>query len=365
MSDQSPYTLTAEHRKELDPWAEKWIANALSTKPMTSDEKMDCVQHVKELYQMVGMNAPEHIIFVPSPYVGAICAGFAAVMEQTKSAGNPIKFTIPEMVKYVLESSHSSNYNSKKWFLNPYSVRKLAAYFGLGEDAIDAVKNANRMYNGGNQFSAWVSYVSFFRHIAKFDIDYTKWNPYERLAELSGPRFMYHSFCIISDRPRLLTVDRANSRPHNDTGPFCEWSDGFKLFTINGVRIPAWIVLSPDLLSVQAINDESNAEVRRIMIDKYGVEKYIQNSNATIVNADEFGTLYIKIVPGDIPIMMVKVKNSTKETDGTYKDYWLRVDPDAYGGLKTARAAVASTWRNRDGSLIFKSPDDYILVKET
>ena len=59
--------------------------------------------------------------------------------------------------------------------------------------------------------------------------------------------------------------------------------------------------------------------------------------------------------------MMVKVVNSTIEPDGTYKDYFIRVSPNAYGGLKTARAAVASTWRNNDAerSLVFKNPEDY------
>lgn len=41
------------------------------------------------------------------------------------------------------------------------------------------------------------------------------------------------------------------------------------------------------------------------------------------------------------------------------KDYFIRCDPKAYGGLKTAHAAVASTWRNADGSMLFEKPEDY------
>ena len=39
-------------------------------------------------------------------------------------------------------------------------------------------------------------------------------------------------------------------------------------------------------------------------------------------------------------IVMVKVRNSTPEPDGSVKDYWLRVPPD----MKTARSAVAWTF---------------------
>jgi hypothetical protein len=37
---------------------------------------------------------------------------------------------------------------------------------------------------------------------------------------------------------------------------------------------------------------------------------------------------------------MVKLRNSTREPDGSFKPYWLRVDPRC----ETAHAAVAWTW---------------------
>ena len=33
------YELTERHRNELKPWAERWIANAMSTKQMDDEEK--------------------------------------------------------------------------------------------------------------------------------------------------------------------------------------------------------------------------------------------------------------------------------------------------------------------------------------
>ena len=108
-------------------------------------------------------------------------------------------------------------------------------------------------------------------------------------------------------------------------------------------------------------------EVRRVKIDQYGQSRYLQDTGAEVVAEDDFGVLYRKSLGDDEALMMVKVVNSTPEPDGTFKDYFIRVDPNAYGGLKTARAAIASTWRNEDESLMFDDPNDYCdqLVAQT
>jgi hypothetical protein len=64
---------------------------------------------------------------------------------------------------------------------------------------------------------------------------------------------------------------------------------------------------------------------------------------------------------------MIDLLNSTPEPDGTVKRYLLRVQPDAYDGAASTDclAAIASTWRNADGSLTFKRPSDYAPVFES
>jgi hypothetical protein len=69
----------------------------------------------------------------------------------------------------------------------------------------------------------------------------------------------------------------------------------------------------------------------------------------------------------DEPLTIVKVKNSTPESDGSFKDYFIRVDPRAYRGKasKVAQAAVASTWRDEDGELFFENYEDYVLTQQS
>jgi len=180
------------------------------------------------------------------------------------------------------------------------------------------------MWNGGNQWSGWVAYLSFFRHVAKLNLDYSKWEHYEAAAIHSGPRIMHQEFCLISDRPEILTVDDQN-RPHNVDGPFCRWRDGTALYAVHGVRVPWWIVEHPDRITVDAIGNETNAEVRRVMIERYGQARYIQDIGAEKIHEDDFGVLYRVELQGDDPLVMVKVVNTTPNADGTYRDYFLPV----------------------------------------
>ena len=118
------------------------------------------------------------------------------------------------------------------------------------------------MWQGGNQWSAWDSFLTFFQDVAQLPIDYSKYNHWRVLSEHSGPRIMHPDFCMICDRPELLTVDEAN-RPHGESGPFCRWRDGSALYMWHGTPIPAdWIenraALDP-LTVLQAQNVEARA----------------------------------------------------------------------------------------------------------
>jgi hypothetical protein len=234
----------------------------------------------------------------------------------------------------------------EQWYDVPVrSLIELAQeLFGEGKGAKDALECAYysdywRMWDGGNQWSGWVAYISFFRYVAKLSIDYSKWEHYEKAAIHSGPRVMHREFCIVSDRPELLLVDEQN-RPHSLTGPFCRWRDGTALYAVHGVRVPGWIIERPERITIKRIVEEGNAEIRRVMIEKIGAEKFLREAGAKRVQADDFGTLYRVEFEGDEPLQMVEVENSSPELDGSFKKYMIRVPPQ----ITTAHEAVAWTW---------------------
>jgi hypothetical protein len=173
--------------------------------------------------------------------------------------------------------------------------------------------------------------------------------------------FPFKGIILTSDRPEKTFVN-TQGRLHSLDGPAIQYRDGWGLWAVNGVRVARYIVEAPEEITVEKIEVETNAEVRRVMVDRYlgGMAKYVLDSKADVVHKDEFGTLYRKAQEDDEDIWMVHVV-----CPSTQREYFLGVDPNAYGGLKTARAAVASTWRNKDGALTFAKPEDYFPLVET
>ena len=55
------YTLTDEHRLQLKPWADKWIANALSTRAMDSAEREIVRDAVNRMYDAAKLTRPKKL----------------------------------------------------------------------------------------------------------------------------------------------------------------------------------------------------------------------------------------------------------------------------------------------------------------
>jgi hypothetical protein len=172
-------------------------------------------------------------------------------------------------------------------------------------------------------------------------------------------------------------VHRSNGRRrlHCATGPALE-SDVESLYFWNGALVPAFVVTRPEWITIKHIESETNAEVRRVMIERYGSARYVVDSGATVVDSRPINheiiglcdaKLLVKKINGDEDIVYVDLLNSTPEPDGTVKRYMLRVDPRAYDGqaAKNAQAAAASTWRNKDGSLTYARWQDYAPQAES
>lgn len=170
----------------------------------------------------------------------------------------------------------------------------------------------------------------------------------------------YEGVVLLSERPTACNVD-AEGRLHCENGPALGYGDGYGVWSWHGTRVTQQIIENPETLTVDQIKSETNAEVRRVMLTRYGEARYLQDIGASVVNTDEFGSLYRADLVGDEPLEMVRVLNSTPEPDGSIKTYWLRVEP----GSKTAQEAIASTWRYPDGSRVFQKAQDYAPVMET
>jgi hypothetical protein len=194
--------------------------------------------------------------------------------------------------------------------------------------------------------------------------------------------YQRRDFVMVHECPTVSHWERINPstlRLHSADGPAIAYQDGWGVYAIHGVRIPfeqRHIVERPEAITVEEIEAEENTEIRRVMIDRYGPARYVADSGARVVcelGADHpivglrTARLLRKDVPRHEPIIYADLLNSTPEPDGTVKRYMLRIDPEAYDGeaSRNLLAAVASTWRNADGSLHFADWRDYAPVFES
>lgn len=156
----------------------------------------------------------------------------------------------------------------------------------------------------------------------------------------------YETICFLCEPPQTIFFNDRGFL-HNTNAPAITFKDGFNIYMNNGVALSEQIAMRPNELAVEQINGEQNVEVRRIMIQQYGTEKYLEDSGAQAIDSDPaYGVLYRKEQTMDEPIVMVKVINATPEPDGSSpKAYFLRVPPY----IATAKEAVAWTF-NMEGN---------------
>lgn len=153
------------------------------------------------------------------------------------------------------------------------------------------------------------------------------------------PVCAFAEIAFISKKPIHSEINE-EGQYHSEDGAALEYEDGFKLYSLNGVTLSEKTVIAPHTLTVEEIDAEINLEIRRVMLERFGIGRYVLDSNAQIVSQDEVGILYRKFMTGDEPISLVRVKNSTPEPDGSIREYFLRVPP----WVTTPKEAVAWTF---------------------
>ncbi|WP_405011586.1 DUF6745 domain-containing protein [Kitasatospora sp. NBC_01539] len=163
--------------------------------------------------------------------------------------------------------------------------------------------------------------------------------PLAEVAAQTGWWWPYEGVVLIAERPVALHRDEAGRLDRAD-GPALAFADGFALHAWRGMPVPADFLAGLAEVTAERIRTEENAELRRVMLEFYGYDRYLAESGAEPVHRDDTGVLWRILLPGDEAVVMVEVVNSTAEPDGTFRTYWLRVPPST----RTARAGVAWTF---------------------
>ncbi|MEV5826183.1 DUF6745 domain-containing protein [Spirillospora sp. NPDC052242] len=328
-------------------------------------------------YAAAGLPAPERVLWVPSPLRGAVAAAVlaghaealraAGLDEQVEraradlgadaDAGASVRDTVRTRPWEAERAAAAAELGAAGWprawadsggllwdQVQSLVTRVRAAVGAVAapdpEEATDEQAHAESLLRAatldavlGQHDAPW---LALFESLGRLDGRLSGlaevarsanwWWPYERLA-------------ICCERPSELHRDEPG-RLHRGDGPALAHPDGFALHAWRGMPIPPDFVESLTDLSADRILREENAELRRVMLEIYGYDRYLADVGAKPVHQDETGVLWSIDLPGDEPVVMVEVVNSTPEPDGTYRTYYLRVPP----ATRTAREGVAWTF---------------------
>lgn len=143
-------------------------------------------------------------------------------------------------------------------------------------------------------------------------------------------------------KPRVHTelVDRRRQL-HNSEYAAVE-SDVENLYFWHGVLVPAFVVVNPELITADHVLKEENAEVRRVMIERMGIERFLAEADAKVLGSDvdlagQNRRLLAIELPSDPDGRLVAVEVNCPSTA---HQYILRVPPT----MKTCQQAVAWTF---------------------
>jgi hypothetical protein len=316
--------------------ADGWLARGLAAVPA---DRVDAEAGVGQAYELAGLKAPERIEWRGSPAAGARTAqelwtaGEAGASVRATVRTRPWANARAELVARLGPAGwarHWAAAGARTWQLltdrlvTPIRSRveaDLASMDGARLRLLDAVH--------GQHDGAWLAPFDGVPQLAGL----------ARVARSAGWWWPYERVAVLTERPAALHRDNVGRLHHGD-GPALSYPDGWQLYAWRGMPIPPEVAAELPNLTVKRIQAEENAEVRRVMLEFFGFDRYLRECDAKKVHIDETGVLWRADLPNDEPLVMVEVVNSTPEPDGTRRTYFLRVPPT----IRTARAAVAWTF---------------------
>ncbi|MFH8628240.1 DUF6745 domain-containing protein [Streptomyces vietnamensis] len=314
--------------------ADRWRAVAAATGP---GDRAAAEAGVRSAYRSAGLAPPERILWADSPPAAVtLLQGLTDVGRSVRDEVRTRPWAeerrrLHDALGPAGWAAHWQATGARLWDLTRSLADRIRA--GVTEAAgADAAEVRLLLLDAvlGQHDAAW---------LAAFDGQGDRLAGLATVAEHAGWWWPYENAVVICRRPVELHRDEAGRLDRGD-GPALAFADGFALHAWRGMPVPAEFLAGLADLTPERIREEENAELRRVMLEYFGYDRYLAASGARHQHRDETGVLWRIELADDEDVVMVEVVNSTPEPDGTHRTYWLRVPPTT----RTAREGVAWTF---------------------
>jgi len=344
--------LTPEQEAQLPAIRDKWIAIGLSTERA---DRTRAEAAVRLAYLQGGLAAPARIVWAGSPMAGARLASSLARARSQRLAPKSsleVRSHVTEQVTLRASNLISSQVSKavRSEVVNQVASQVAGQVWGPVRHHIERQIEGRLDGAGYGQHDA--HWIAFYDALGRLGVDVPGLEGLTELTASCGWWWPFEDVCVLSERHTVLARD-GQGRLHSANGPAVAYPDGWLVYAWHGVGVAESIILHPETITIADIQSERDVEVRRVLLERYGFDRYIMDMGAMPIHADDTGTLYRCELEGDEPLVVVSVMNSTPESDATRKRYVLRVPPD----MTRAREAVAWTF--------YQKAEDYRPALET
>ena len=344
--------LNDEQQRQVDAVWREWSGVHLSTDPA---DRPRAERGMLLAYREAGLPPPERIVWCDSPLAGARAAavvlassgqtrvdlltGAARVLLQ-HTLVEPLDRTWPRVSRgawaelaRLVDSWPGTRVGGLRLLLHDEVADELAAWLGRTRwEAIEWGRFA------GQPVAQDLARCDLLRRVAGIG-GFGRLRGFVEVTRSAGWCWPFERTVVLSERPHRMALDDLR-RLHAAGGPALAYRDGFALWRWHGTRVPRWVIEQPATITPEAIRDESDVQVRRVLVDRYGPDRYLREAGGEVVQRDHCGNLWRAEMPGDEPLTMIEVRNATIEPDGSRRTFWLRVPPQ----VQTALEGVAWTF---------------------
>jgi hypothetical protein len=275
---------------------------------------------VKLLYENAGKNMPR-IIFSDSPWQAMVIAAFLRGANLRDNLGDNLRANLGDNLwdnlwdnlRDNLGDNLRANLGDNLWD----NLRdNLWANLGdnlranLGDNLWDNLRDNLGDNLRDNLWDIYRETMFFYWHKAHLGYlqggeicghghDAKKWDVYKKITQNLDSVFPYENLCIVCDHPVECHWSDRGLGLHNDSGMAIQWHDGYGLWMIDGYQVPEALVMHPELQTLDDINAEKNAEIKRIRINKFGWSRYLSESNAILLDTNLTGYAWETLIACD------------------------------------------------------------------
>lgn len=330
--------LTKKQMDIIPSWIEKYTNEGLSTEPC---DPVMCAKDMDAYYvEILGREKPKGTVLMPSPMEAwkAVCVvADDDLMKRVRKD--------PMTAEYFAEIIRTEKINILE-FVWPY--------------------------NSGSFWIAWKALYKYMEEVVGVEITVPTYQTFLNTLGY-GPIWSLNEYCIVSDHPESISRNR-NNMMHCESGPAIRYRDGFELYYLNGVCVDKDIVMTPAMeLDPRLVLTEDNAEVRREIVYKIGIERVCSKLGARVIDSDKkrnyellllndrpylkmvnpsIGTYHIEGVPrgtetvlealhSRLPEWAQKLKKDDKNGEDWYQQGDVVIVPEDAKSIKTYPAVMA------------------------